>query len=394
MSVSKRIKTLCLHDDGAVTARWSCAGPPTGGQRQTRTGAEVGECQGESLTGSQLRTTLPFRSVNSRMMRLSPVPSTRRPKSAHATPAGRSIEVGSAAETGTGVPTARAKATATRPPRTPDVWLGLGVRTYAPPGARAACRCRSYRLRPVPEHRPDHERADSVGARAGSQRAVPAWPEWAAVRCGRPFKAPRPLRRTVARVVLVDPPCRARRNQRDHHRHQVDSASLRTTCTSPPESTKPDPAGTTCGEQVGRRRDRTSPCRLDGHQAGTGVAAPAKGPTRHDRVLQHMCRSDAPLVLILAFQGPVLILVLIVSKRPTAMVLVVTPTGALPGPASRSVRCSPPERWRPRSQWSRRGRACDDAASLPFFLDVTYPQDRPSTRVREDKLKRPNLREK
>ena len=27
--------------------------------------------------------------------------------------------------------------------------------------------------------------------------------------------------------------------------------SLRTTCTSPPESTKPDPAGTTCGVQVG-----------------------------------------------------------------------------------------------------------------------------------------------
>ena len=27
--------------------------------------------------------------------------------------------------------------------------------------------------------------------------------------------------------------------------------SLRTTCTSPPESTKPDPAGTTWGEQVG-----------------------------------------------------------------------------------------------------------------------------------------------
>ena len=102
------------------------------------------------------------------------------------------------------------------------------------------------------EHRPDHGRADSVGARAGSQRAVPAWPSngrppgW-----GRPFKAPSAqkgqlpgLSWSIRRVAPA-----GTSETTTVTRSTV--PSLRTTCTSPPESTKPDPAGTTCGEQVG-----------------------------------------------------------------------------------------------------------------------------------------------
>ena len=63
---------------------------------------------------ASVRTTLPFRSVNSRIMRLSPVPTTPRSKPAQATPAGRTNEKSaSAAEAGTEVPTAEAEAKAT-----------------------------------------------------------------------------------------------------------------------------------------------------------------------------------------------------------------------------------------------------------------------------------------
>src|SRR5207245_100428 len=109
--------------------------------------------------------------------------------------------------------------------------------------------------------------------------------DWRAGECP-PSAFVRGLEGAVAGARLVDPPGEPRRNNGDDDRHEVDAALV------------PDDVGVVAVVDEARsswndvwraggivafvKRRRTG---LDDHQAGAGVAVPAEGPARCDRVL-------------------------------------------------------------------------------------------------------------
>src|SRR5712691_13331702 len=87
-------------------------------------------------------------------------------------------------------------------------------------------------------------------------------------------------------VWLVDPSNRARRNDRDHDRYEVDIAlvsyDVEVAAGIHESRSGRDHVGRARGVVAKIERRGTG---LDDHQAGPGLAVPAEGPARHDRVL-------------------------------------------------------------------------------------------------------------